>query len=622
MLVLLLPAWPACAGTSLEDPSAVWRDRAHALHLDEAPQWRRLLHIPPGARRSEIAVPAFFLSAPDTPSARTELDAALAAWFAPAALPGDADPRCRFPARLRWLQEQLALPAATDAPACPALRAWQREAQAQSVSMVMISGYFGNPASSFGHTLLKISGVADSPDARPLDPSLNFGADVPDDEPDVLYVLKGVFGGYEARFSAAPHEQRERRYARTEFRDLWEYELALDEAQRQRITDHLWELRSARFPYHFFDDNCAYRHGQIINVGLQRDLIPRPRLWFSPAELFERLAGARNDGHALVARIRFVPSSQRLLYARFAALEPSLARRVNALLDEPQADPDPALRDLPEADRGAVLDTLLAYYAYRLDGLDDDAAPADPAQLAARERARRAYAALPGHDDAGFAAAELPPPTAGTAPMLGALGAQHDGDRTRVELRYAPYFQDLVGRHIDDSHELRVFDAIARADDAGLRLDQLDFIGLRNLRPAPGIAGENRLSWQARAGLRRSAPDRGGDARGRLRAQAEAGAGQALHGPAGSLAYAMLDLTSTPGETPLAAGALAGLLGGGAAWRVHLQWSGQYDLRREDWRSRVEAQLRLSVARQLELRGAWQRAAERSAFSLTLARYW
>lgn len=594
--------------------------RAEQLRLHEDAQWRRLLHFAPGERRSEIISPDFFLAGAGS-SPRAELQAAIVAWFATPAAEAEGDPRCRFPARFRWLREKLQLDTPeADFPNCHAFAAWSHSEALRSVSLIMVSGYLGNPASSFGHALLKLNRGEPVAGNDLLDLSFNFGADVPAHEPVPLYMFYGLFGGYEANFSSGPFYQHDQVYVRTEFRDLWEYELRLDSAQRQRVVEHLWELRGARFRYYFLSENCAYRLGQLLNVGLERDLVPKVHVWFTPVELFHRLADARQGDQPLVAQLRFLPSNQRRLYAQFAQLQPAQARVTNALIADDLADLPQQLQAFAPAQRSEIVDTLLAYHEYRLAAQFEE--QSDPHLLQDKDRLLRLRLTMPTLARPPPKPVTPAPPSRDARPMLAGLGWTQTPQGAQATLRYAPYFQDLIGRHATEGLELKVLDGSAHSDGEHLRLDQLDMVAIRRLSDAPDIHGESRLSWQARAGLRRPLPLLELPEHNPLLPQLEAGAGRSLRCTSLALCYALLDVQSAPGYTPLQTGSSLGLLGGREPWRLQLDWTGRYDLRRERWRSQYEAALRLSLAAQLELRGLWQHAAGENNLSLNLFRYW
>ena len=76
----------------------------------------------------------------------------------------DAHAKCRFPARLMWLREQLAdyRDALADIK-CPAFSAWAAIDDVASISLIFASGYLDNPASYYGHLFLKFNARRDNP---------------------------------------------------------------------------------------------------------------------------------------------------------------------------------------------------------------------------------------------------------------------------------------------------------------------------------------------------------------------------------------------------------------------------------------------------------------------------
>ena len=98
------------------------------------------------------------------------------------------------------------------------------------------------PASSFGHSLLRLNTEDGSASDGLVDLGVNFGALVPDGESTLVYVVKGLSGGYQAGFSDKPYYAHDLMYSRTEFRDMWDYALDLVDAERMMLVYHLWEI--------------------------------------------------------------------------------------------------------------------------------------------------------------------------------------------------------------------------------------------------------------------------------------------------------------------------------------------------------------------------------------------
>src|SRR5262249_27241324 len=130
----------------------------------------------------------------------------------------------------------------------------------RSVTFVFSSYYLNNPASAFGHAFLRINRADDEiPEERRqlLDYAIDYTAQVDTDNP-IVYALKGIFGLFPGTFRKIPFYFKVREYNDYESRDLWEYELDLDEHQRKLLLAHVWELGSTFFPYYYVTANCAY----------------------------------------------------------------------------------------------------------------------------------------------------------------------------------------------------------------------------------------------------------------------------------------------------------------------------------------------------------------------------
>ena len=71
-----------------------------------------------------------------------------------------------------------------------------------SVSVVFATGFLGNPASYYGHTLLKFNFRTGEKHTSLLDVSVNYGAILEGKhDGQVTYIVKSLAGGYSAGFS-------------------------------------------------------------------------------------------------------------------------------------------------------------------------------------------------------------------------------------------------------------------------------------------------------------------------------------------------------------------------------------------------------------------------------------
>jgi len=265
---------------------------AKDLGLSRDPTWLKLLHYGDNAARSAVLTDDFFISPDGKSDPGAELTATINAYFVPRAETPDARTRarCRYPARYYWLARRLKLPGyKLREEKCLGPEQLLLLNSVKSVSLLLVSGYLGNPASTFGHVLLKLNTDPADEQSRLFDLTINYGAQVPENEQALRYIRRGLFGGYKAGFSDNYFYTQDLVYSRTEFRDMWEYRLALTEDERTLLILHILEIVGNKFDYYFLKKNCAYRLGELTGLVINYDLVRNKLFWYLPAELFFRL---------------------------------------------------------------------------------------------------------------------------------------------------------------------------------------------------------------------------------------------------------------------------------------------------------------------------------------------
>ncbi|MFN2331182.1 MAG: DUF4105 domain-containing protein [Halomonas sp.] len=478
--------------------------------LADHPQWLSLLHFDRDGffsePRSAVLDDAFFLANKGRFDPEAELAATLGALRGPGV---DSEPhaRCRFPARALWLTRMTGetWPAAE----CPEWQAWQQEHDGAEGGLMFASGYLGNPASFFGHLMLHLERPANNQAvtlSRLLDTSLNFGADVPSEEGLVAYMAKGLFGGYEAKYSRAPFYRNATLYSEREMRDLWHYRLALPDAERELLLAHLYEVIGQDFDYLFLTENCASRIARTLELVVQADLTPGSAPWVAPEALVRAISEANIAGQPLLKSARHVPSRRLQTEWRYRALtaqEQAAARAVWSAVDRLELAAE-AFRDLPPPGQAAVLDTLLSHAAFLKQ-------TGEELRLAEQERQLlQARLRLPAGSEP-LALSERVPLHEATPPALVRVdGVYNDalGGAARLILRPLQY--DLL-----DSNATRMPNAaleFARAEvvitDDRARLDRLTLFDVTNLHassvPLPALPGS---AWHASGGIEGSRLD-------------------------------------------------------------------------------------------------------------------
>lgn len=242
--------------------------------MAEDPYWLSLGHYKKiklsfSDYRSRVDDKNFFLSEEGRTNPEAELLATLDAGLNDYSGDSNEDPLCRFPARYRWLDQQLKLSIYINRhPDCSDYKKWREMIDADSVVLVYASAHLNSPSSMYGHTLLRIDPKGFEKDkAVLLSWAVSFGANIPSGENDILYAYKGIFGGYPGLFNVLPYLDKLKEYSRIENRDLWEYQLNLNPQEVDLLMAHLWELKNINFDYFFFDENCSYQLLSLLDIA-------------------------------------------------------------------------------------------------------------------------------------------------------------------------------------------------------------------------------------------------------------------------------------------------------------------------------------------------------------------
>ena len=510
MGVLVYMMWPCshppfAVAATVGDPADLieLQKAAQAKRLWAHRQWQVLLHYRPRlvgeGVESQVDDPAFFLSPSGKFDPRAELDATLASFFAPPDQEaGTEHPQCKFIARYQWLKQELGIDGEVlPEYACPQFDAWLAEMDPDAVTLVFPVAYLNNPASMFGHTLLRIDSKQRSAQTRLLDFTINYAADT-QEEPGLSYAMKGLFGGYEGSFSVAPYYAQVKRYGDIENRDIWEYRLALSQEEVLRLLRHTWELRSASLDYYFLDENCSYQLLSLLEAARpSMHLLEQFALWAAPADTVRAVAHEKD----LIASATFRPSRRTVLQERANQLEPTLQEIAKCIGDDRCAVDSVSQSGLSPLDQARVLELAMEYVGYRYAVQKEDTAENDP-RLTAILRYRSRL--------------DIPPQTPEMAPPPERPDQGHRSGRAEISYGYEndkQYFQlslrpvlhdwlDPPGGYIDGA-ELDFLDAAGRyyVNEGNLVLEYLDFVDIvstpardRFIKP---------LSWKANVSLKR-----------------------------------------------------------------------------------------------------------------------
>ncbi|MGE6795661.1 DUF4105 domain-containing protein [Psychrobacter okhotskensis] len=460
--------------------------------LSEHKQWQHLLFYKNG--KAEVISPNFYLTDPSVQSIATfspykELIATLRH-------ASDNEIVCRYPARYLWLNKHLP-EVKIDLQNCLDLPNPNQE-----ISLILVSNYLKNPASSFGHVLVKTSsamdrkenGVRQLSSEDLLNSSYNFGARIPANENGAMYAIKGLFGFYDSGFSEAEFFKHDAVYSKNEQRDMWEYVLNLGAFETQLLNYHLYEAKSARFDYYFIKQNCGYRTGEILELVSDIKTTERVGPWYAPDYVFDQLLEYSDDAaEPLIASVRYLPSEQTQLRAKFVQLPKPIQNVINSVIRTETIAP--LLRLNPD-DRALAIDFLILHRTYKISQNNT------PQHQVLKKKLLSQRFTLPASNGLGtLTVLEKASPALSNKTTQTKVVLSEDEAQVGVSL----FVKDPLNPHNDINKR---FEAVQLSlgydfDESKLSVTDFVFLDMQQIEDlAQPLAGEPKLSWQLKTGAR------------------------------------------------------------------------------------------------------------------------
>ncbi len=368
LLAFLVVLEPEPALTDLTDFTYLSElvTRARSERLADSREWRVLLHYREnvfGGVTSEQDGPAFFLAPDGKANPQAELDATLAAFFSDDLIGQAQQPaQCAFIARYQWLKERLAFDDHRLPPQpCGKFAAWMEGLNPRSITLIFPSAFMNNPASMFGHTLLRVDRQGQTPQTRILAYTINFMAEVPDDE-GIMFAVRGIAGGYKGYFSAIPYYLKVKEYRDIENRDIWEYRLNLTDTQVRRMLMHVWEMGNASFDYFFFKENCSYQLLPLLEVANPAWRLTDQFTWWTlPGDTVRLLI----TQPGVVGDAVYRPARTTQIRRRYERLSSDERRVLGKVLRDPSLAVDASFQQRPVERRALMLDIASDYLRYQ-----------------------------------------------------------------------------------------------------------------------------------------------------------------------------------------------------------------------------------------------------------------
>lgn len=488
-----------CSNASFAQGSS---EQLHALSAH--PQWQKLLHI--NASRNDVSYinsNSFFLSSKrDNINPHNELLATINAMTLPVSGDTNQHAQCKFPARLIFLKQHLdnSFNAMLPNVQCEQYKAWRLDANISSISVVFASGYMSNPASMYGHLFVKLNRSKKQSDL--LNYSLNYGAIIPDNENPVVYILKGIFGGYDAAYSDKQFFRHQHNYGEVELRDLWDYKLALSSADIDLLVAHIWELLPNKFDYFFIDENCAFHIAKLLELVLTEPIISDQSLWVLPSAVAKGIAENSYADGALLDSVTFIPSRESVLNQKFSQLALSQQQIGTELISNAfEFSQSKNYQRLTDSDKAQLIESLFSFHEVnkRLN-------PEQPNLKVNRRKLIRERLSLPsGRQSGEKQLTNKVAPHQGMPVSKVSLGTlHHDSEQNFITAGFRmTYFDDLsTDKNQTKFSNLEMLDVELIANDDTTKVLRLDLVDIDSLyKESIQWTDQHSWAWSVRTGF-------------------------------------------------------------------------------------------------------------------------
>ncbi|HNX58008.1 MAG TPA: DUF4105 domain-containing protein, partial [Spirochaetota bacterium] len=228
-------------------------ERAHELKLSDSTYWRVIMHYheSSGGWESEIDDPRFFLAADGKNNPSSELDATIRLLFSGK----ESAESLRFTGRYEWLMRTLNPKGLRNAALDKEVGKVIAQFDPWKMTVLFSDEYPGAIESAFGHVFL---GVYPREGSSAKKIVLNYAGDMKKD-PYYVVPFKGLFGGYQGKYSIQDYERKVTGYGKNERRAVWEYDMNCTREEIERVVLHLHELDTIYCNFYFLDENCSQK---------------------------------------------------------------------------------------------------------------------------------------------------------------------------------------------------------------------------------------------------------------------------------------------------------------------------------------------------------------------------
>ncbi len=425
--------------------------------LSNNKSWLSLLHYNPYSKTSDIISKNFFIDKNGNIDPYQELNATIKAY-------NNRNYKiiCNYPARYLWLSKKIKyINFKKIINSCKHLKNWRLAKDIDSISIIFVSGFLGNPASTFGHSFIKINKKNQN---SLLDNTISFGAKLPKKYTMVSYIVNGLFGGYRGRYTDEYYYMNDIAYSNQDFRDMWEYKLKLNNFQKRLLVYHFWELRKSQFRYYFLNRNCGYRVSEFINIISKDNFISKSLIWYAPIDTFYRL-----DNANLTYKVIYHPSLEKIVKNRYYRLSKKNQKIIKKFIK----DKNSSIEIL--SNNTKLYDYILDYYNYLMENMDKN--DKDYKELSKRKnKLLLQRIKLPKSKESNIILKEKDI-TYSSYPSYLSLSF----NKNSVYLNYSPYSNEDISLNLLNGDIFKVLDIELKISKRSLKLYRIDYVNIRKL---------------------------------------------------------------------------------------------------------------------------------------------
>lgn len=476
---------------------------AQQNELWNAPHWRNLLHYEadsdsPAGFTSQVDDARFFNAPDGKTNPESELLQTLQAFYK-TDIDSEHHAQCRYIARLKWLQQQLAtelvnLPAVD----CKEYSEWRKFVAVDQVTLIFPAYHLNSPSSMFGHTLLRLDHAKEKNSSDWLSVAVNFGANITQDDNSLFYAFKGLTGGYPGFFIVEPYFKKIQEYNQKEKRDIWEYPLNLTQQETQRMVEHLWELKEMEFDYYFFDENCSYRLLELLEVARPGiDLTSEYGLTVIPVDTVRAIKAV-----GLTSQVHYRPSQVTVLENLLQQIDPSYQHYVSELTEDTSLIDTKEFKSISIDQQKRIIQTAYKYLRYKkTDESRDKKSAATSYQLLSA-------LSMLAVEDTTIAAKEPSHPEDGhyTKRTNIKTGRENEQNYVEVGIRMAFHsLEDNVNGFLQGAQINMANLQLRGTQDESVKLQRLDVVDIFSLTPRTALFDP--WSWKILTGMERQLTD-------------------------------------------------------------------------------------------------------------------